>query len=98
MDQSKALHAIKEMADLVGMIEDLTNPGRSDSLSAASWAGMRVTLRNVREQLLNSHRTLAGGLVARVERSNPETPTRLTQTVGEQKRSLRSALGEFIET
>ena len=94
MDQSKALTNIKEMAELVGMIEDLTNPGRSDSLSAASWAGMRITLRNVREQLLLSHRTLAGGLVARVEKSSQDGQSNNAMPV---KRTLRSTIGDYME-
>jgi len=65
MDQSKALHRLREAADLVGMIEDLLDPSRTESLSPASWAGMRVTLKGIRESMVESHTVLTRDLVNR---------------------------------
>jgi len=58
MDQTKALIKLLESADLIRMIEDLTNPSLSSQLSASALGGIRVTLRNVREAILISHDAL----------------------------------------
>jgi len=73
MDQSKALHRLMESADLVAMVEDLLNPSMANTLSSASWAGLRITLRSVREQILSSHDTLAGDLVTRAHAAQAPT-------------------------
>ena len=70
MDQSKALHKLLEAADLVGMIEDLTEPNRVQALSPASWTGMRITLRSIRDAIMESHNTLAKDLVERARVSS----------------------------
>ena len=64
MDQTKSLHTLLEVADLLAMVEDLSDPERVQRLSAASWAGMRITLRNSRERLLESHSDLSRGVVS----------------------------------
>lgn len=90
MDQSKALHKLLEAADLIGMVEDLTEPKRIENLSAASWTGMRITLRTVREAILASHNTLAKDLVERsrissqVAQSRP-APQTTTQPAAQTK-------------
>jgi hypothetical protein len=63
MDQTKALHELLEAADLVRMLEELSNPGVCEKLSTSSMSGMRITLRNIREQILHSHDVMAGHLV-----------------------------------
>lgn len=65
MDQSKALHQLTEAADLIGMLEAITAAGSNESMSSASWSGVRITLRNLRDMILKSHDTLAADLVAR---------------------------------
>lgn len=72
MDQSKALHQLTEAADLITMLESLTNPASLDSATQLPWGGLRITLRNVREMILGSHDTLAADLVARA-RARMET-------------------------
>lgn len=64
MDRSKALQKILESADLVGMVQDLTDPSRKEAFTPSSWSGMRITLRTVREILLEAHKSLAQELVA----------------------------------
>lgn len=91
MDQSKALNRLIEAADLVGMIEDLTDPGRIESLSAASLSGLRITLRGVRDTILSSHGALASDLVSRAKSStmsqiseNRQRSTQLSQRVAKE--------------
>ena len=92
MDQSKALHKLLEAADLVGMIEDLTNPSKVDSFTPASWSGMRITLRSVREQLLETHRSLSRDLVSRSRAADPES-ARPTENQMSRSEALRMAAG-----
>jgi len=73
MDQSKALLKLTEAADLIGMIEDLTSPACIERLTPAGLAGLRLTLRNVRESILSSHDVLAGDLVSRARERTEET-------------------------
>ncbi len=65
MEESKALHKLLEIADLVGMVEEMMNPASSERLSSASWSGMRITLRNVRDMVQASHATLSSDFVHR---------------------------------
>jgi len=59
MDQHKALNILLESADIISMLEELTNTASKNGLASSSIAGMRVTLRNLREQILASHDSLA---------------------------------------
>ncbi len=65
MEQSKALHKLLETADLIAMLEDLLEPSRLETLSPASWTGMRITLRSLRREIVESHNTLSKDLVGR---------------------------------
>lgn len=65
MDQSKALQRLTESADLVGMVEELVRASQGDKLSPATFSGMRITLRNIREAILSSHDVLAGQFISR---------------------------------
>ncbi|MCB0311611.1 MAG: hypothetical protein KDD42_10270 [Bdellovibrionales bacterium] len=58
MDTSKALNSLLEAADLTRMVEQLTAPGSTESFQS-SVAGMRITLRNIRNTILASHSILA---------------------------------------
>jgi hypothetical protein len=60
MDQTKALVKLIESADLIRMLEDLTNPNLTGQLSPAALSGVRVTLRNVRESIVNCHESFTG--------------------------------------
>jgi len=63
MDQSKALHNLSEVADLIGMLEDLTSNGSPEKMSPASWAGLKITLKNVRSNIISSRDVLASEMV-----------------------------------
>lgn len=65
MEESKALVRLLETADLVAMVEDLMSPGACERLSASSWSGMRVTLRNVKEMIRTSHAALSESVIQR---------------------------------
>lgn len=65
MDQSRALHKLHESADLLTMIESLLDPSVMQHISPTTLAGVRITLRNVREEVLSSHDALASSFVAR---------------------------------
>ena len=67
MDQSNALHKLMEVADLIRMVEELTNPAAYEKLSSGTMSGMRITLRNARETILSSHDVLAGNMVQRAK-------------------------------
>ena len=59
MEHKKALIKLSESADLLRMLEDLTNPALNVQLSPAAFGGLRITLRNVRDTILNSHDVLS---------------------------------------
>jgi len=66
MDHSKALHQLTEAADLVSMLESLTSPSAmSSTQTPASWGGLRITLRNIRETIMSSHDALASEVVSK---------------------------------
>lgn len=67
MDQSTALHKLLEAADLLGMLEDLTLSTSNGKLTPGSLAGIRITLRNVKESVLQSHDRLAEDIVNRAK-------------------------------
>lgn len=72
MDQTKALHDLLEAADLITMLEEVTNPTSSGKLSPALVSGLRITLRNARQMILSSHDYMAQNLVARARANNPQ--------------------------
>ncbi len=65
MEQSKALNQLTETADLVGMVQALLANGTAESISPAAWSGLRLTLRSIQKQILESHDALAKDLVNR---------------------------------
>ena len=71
MEQSKAITKLMEVADLAAMVEDMMSPTMMSHLSPGSWAGMRVTMRNIRESLVACHDSLASDVVARARLSQP---------------------------
>jgi hypothetical protein len=110
MDQSKALNQISEAADLIAMLEALLNPANGEGLNASSLAGLRITLRNIRETMLKSHDSLAADLVARARaryESNKATNSEQAAQNSErenaqnaikmQRRDLRSSIEKVQE-
>ncbi len=69
ISDSQALRNISESADFIQMIEDLTNPANIDKITPAALSGMRLTLRNVRESLVDSYEQLSKGFVERSKSS-----------------------------
>lgn len=94
MDQHKALNALLESADLISMLEELANASSKNGFTTASIAGLRITLRNVREQILNSHDELAQTIIARAKSAEAITaPNRANQnlqssTIAQQRETL----------
>jgi len=74
MDQSKALHRIREAADLIAMVEELLDPTKVDALSAASWAGIRATLRNAKDTICDGHAVLTKDFIARARQAAQSKP------------------------
>ncbi len=93
MDESNALMRLLEAADLVGMVEELTARPR-DELSPTARAGLRVTLKNVRESILKSHDALATGMVANASKAPREQAASAPKF---ERRDLRSTIEKFIE-
>lgn len=100
MEQSRSLARMLEAADLVGMLEDLTNPAVVNKLSPASLSGMRSTLHMIREIILSSHDSFASGLMnqTRSRRSEPSSIEQGGLRAGPQARDLRASLEKFIDT
>jgi hypothetical protein len=112
MEQTKALQELREAADLVGMMEDLINPNRIETLSPSSWAGMRLTLHSIRRAIMTSHSTLAKGMIARATSTRPEEKRAVAQSDsaangasevdgvslgGLSKKNLRSSIEKFVD-
>ena len=80
MEQSNALHKLTEAVDLIRMVEEITSPSSYDKLSASSLAGIRITLRTIRESVISSHDVLAesyveAGRVPNINNSNGQAKT-----------------------
>lgn len=65
MEESKALEGLLDAADLVAMVENLTRLGNADPLAPSTMAGVRITLRTIREMVLKSHDSLSREMVGR---------------------------------
>jgi len=63
VDQNKTLNSLLECADLIAMLEELVSSKNGNSAATAS--GLRITLRNIREQILMGHDSLAQVLISR---------------------------------
>lgn len=94
MEQSNALHKLMEAADLVKMLEELTAPGRIERLSSSSLSGLRITLRNIRQSMIESHSTLTAQLVDRSPTQNAERP----QANGAREATSQSAIQAQLPT
>jgi hypothetical protein len=96
MDQSKALQKLTEAADLSGMVEELIRASQSERLSPAAASGMRITLRTIRESILNSHDVFAGELVARTRgrAENSVLPQADASQAGTQSTSQESPMAD----
>ena len=110
MDQSKALTKILESAELLAMLEEMIEPGKVEALSAISWKGIRVTLKNARETIAESQSVLARDFVQRAKAqgltqkpaSSPSLSTqapseRPNPVLGQARRDLRSSLERVTE-
>ena len=62
MEENKSLEKLKEAVDLIKMLEEITGPASFEKVSASSMAGVRITLRTVRETILNSHDLILSSL------------------------------------
>ncbi len=69
MEQSKTLNRLAESADLVKMVEDLLATDRIDRVQSIL-SGIKVTLRNVRETILDTHDAFARDVIARAKLEN----------------------------
>ncbi len=81
MEESKAIHRLVEVQDLVGMVEDMLAADMVERLSPAAWSGIRITLRNVRETIGASHGAMATGLVQRAKTSMPQSSMHQSATM-----------------
>ena len=102
MEQSKALQALMEAGDVVKMLEEITTPAVLSSISAASMAGVRVTLKNLRESILASHDALAGQVI---QRAKVQLESNLSTSIHSLKdnappirrRDLRASIEKIVE-
>lgn len=69
MEESRALSKLNDATDLLVLLEDILNPASIERLSAASWSGVRLTLRNARITLQESQNSLSKEFVARARNS-----------------------------
>ena len=97
MDRNQALSQLKEAADLIGMIEDLTHPTAVERLSAASLSGLRITLKRVKESIISTHNLLATPQ-QESPKPAPAAPAQKPAEASSAKRhNLRSSLERFVE-
>ena len=94
MTQSQALNQLMDAADLVALLEEVTRPGSAVQLNTNTVSGLRVTLRTVREILLDSHDMLAKAFVEKVRQDSPAVATspNAESAVVFKRKDLRSAL------
>lgn len=78
MDETKALNKISESADLIKMLEELLNFDKPEKFSTVL-PGFKITLKNVREAILDGHDTLARSFIAQARQETFEA--RPAQTV-----------------
>lgn len=95
MEGSRALMKLLEAADLLGMVEEI-GIGSGGEMSPLTRAGIRITLKNVRESLLASHDALVEELSESARRlggaANGTNPPPQMD-----RRDLRSTIEKFIE-
>lgn len=100
MEQTRALQKLMDGADLLKMIEDIIEVGAIDRLSPASLSGMRLTLKNVREEILSSHDSLASEMISRnqaVSASVEVEATKSAQETNFTRRDLRASIDAVRE-
>ena len=103
MEQNNALHTLIEIADLAKMVEELVSPGNLERLSPAGLSGVRITLRAIRELILDSHDAIVDERSGRqpAPQVNGESPAIVRPPLPEQprmiKKDLRSTLGQIVE-
>ena len=99
MDQSTALRELLEAADLLGMIEELTASTSVEKLTPSSTAGLKITLRNVRQTLVRSHDVLAREFVAQARARTQKPSTEQSGSkAGENRSGRSSAMQALAET
>lgn len=84
MDENNALQRLLEAADLIKMIEELTGPTDLHKLPAGTMAGLRITLKNVREAIVTSHQHLSKK-GPEVEKESAVTPAPAAQPAPQQE-------------
>lgn len=99
MDHSAALHKLMEAAALVGMVEELANPGTFERLSPSSLSGLRITLRNIRESIVASHDALTeeGHTQIGLSPLGQEIRKERLDTAFKRRNDLRSVLGSVMD-
>lgn len=100
MDHSAALHKLMEAAALVGMVEELANPGTFERLSPSSLSGLRITLRTIRESIVASHDALTGEDQPKggLSQLGQEIRKERLDSAFKRRNDLRTALGSVIDT
>lgn len=105
MSQSQSLNQLIDAADLISMLEDLTRPSSIQQVSPATMSGLRVTLRTIREMVVDSHDNLAknfvdkarndgaprnsNGISSSVEYSRPASPSSTAAVLGASESSMQ---------
>ena len=106
MEQIKILQKMTDAADLLAMVEDLLS-NRNGAISQQSLAGIRVSIKNAREILLQGHDVIASQAMnrTRVEQviepsaavsGGSSTPV-IENNSDRRRKELRSMLEKFAE-
>lgn len=105
MEQTAALRNLLDTADLLAMLDELLTHS-SGRVSAAALSGIKVSIKNARENVLSSHDALAQGVIQK-PRQAPEAVAARPQTVAAttpngapafDRKDLRASLERMIES
>jgi len=102
MEQSKALHKLNESTDLLKMVEDLIAPGALEKMAPSSWAGVRIILKNIRENIAGSQSVLTQSFIQRAKSNELNQNLAATQAPSSapmvaSRQDLKTSLARFIE-
>ena len=92
MEETKALNRISESADLIRMLEELLDLNQPEKFAAVS-PGFKITLKNVREAILESHDMLARSFLSQARQDRDLKPAATASA----NRSLAQNLAQGAE-
>lgn len=105
MEQTAALRNLLDTADLLAMLDELLTHS-SGRVSAAALSGIKVSIKNARDNVLSSHDALAQGVIQKAKPASEATIARPQQSASAStsgapafdRKDLRASLERMIES